>query len=298
LRDLNRNVEYLLAKDEGHGYAGKLNRLAMFARIERFLAKHIDGRFQEDIKPEIKTRLAELTVDIKDVKLPEVDKGAEEKAKSGDLPSFDSSKLKTGKSNYKTSLSMMGQNIDFDVTREIKIESGKLIVTDVANTPMGSMTDKYVMDAATLLPISRATEQMGMEAVKLDYTAKGVKGFIMGMAGKSDVAKDFDAPTLADGANFELAIASLPLAEGYKTLLRFYDANEQNVKLVNIEVKAIEEVTIAGKKQKSFKVAFKELGGTSENLFWISDSDQRQTLKSEISMPASMGGGKMVSELK
>ncbi|MFA7288118.1 MAG: S9 family peptidase [Melioribacteraceae bacterium] len=299
LRDLNRNVEYLLAKDEGHGYAGKLNRLAMFARIERFLAKNIDGgRFQEDIKPEIKSRLAELTVDIKDVKLPEVDKGAEEKAKSGDLPEFNSAKIKTGKMNYKSSLSMMGQNIDFDFVREVKIDAGNLMVTDVANTPMGSMTDKYVIDAATLLPISRSTEQMGMEAVKLDYTAKGVKGFMMGMAGKSDVAKDFDAPTLSDGTNFELALASLPLAESYKTHLRYFDANGQSVKLVNAEVKAIEEVTIAGTKYKAFKVSVMELGGTSEDLYWISDTDQRQTLKSEISMPASMGGGKIVSELK
>ena len=38
LRDAGRPVEYLVAPDEGHGFAGQENRLAMYAAIERFLA--------------------------------------------------------------------------------------------------------------------------------------------------------------------------------------------------------------------------------------------------------------------
>ena len=46
LRELDRQVQYLLALDEGHGFVGRENRLAMFAAIERFLARHLDGRYQ------------------------------------------------------------------------------------------------------------------------------------------------------------------------------------------------------------------------------------------------------------
>ncbi|MGK2858073.1 MAG: S9 family peptidase, partial [Thermoanaerobaculia bacterium] len=46
LRDLGRPTEYLVAPDEGHGFAGRENRLAMFARIEEFLSKHLGGRYQ------------------------------------------------------------------------------------------------------------------------------------------------------------------------------------------------------------------------------------------------------------
>ena len=68
LRDLHRNIEYLLAKDEGHGYVGRLNRMAMIAKIDRFLAKYLGGRYQEKLSPETETRLGELTVDINIVK--------------------------------------------------------------------------------------------------------------------------------------------------------------------------------------------------------------------------------------
>ena len=68
LRDLKRNVEYLLAKDEGHGYAGRLNRMAMIAKIDRFLAKYLGGRYQETLSTEIDSRLGELTVDVNTVK--------------------------------------------------------------------------------------------------------------------------------------------------------------------------------------------------------------------------------------
>jgi len=39
--------EYLLFPDEGHGFAKPENRLKFYAAAERFLAKHMGGRFQE-----------------------------------------------------------------------------------------------------------------------------------------------------------------------------------------------------------------------------------------------------------
>ena len=70
LRDLKRPVRYLLAADEGHGFAGRENRLAMFAEIERFLAQHLDGRFQDDMAPDVAERLAALRIDVADVEMP------------------------------------------------------------------------------------------------------------------------------------------------------------------------------------------------------------------------------------
>jgi dipeptidyl aminopeptidase/acylaminoacyl peptidase len=52
LRDRGFPVEYLLAPDEGHGFARPINNMAMFAAAEKFLAKHMDGRYQEEMSPE------------------------------------------------------------------------------------------------------------------------------------------------------------------------------------------------------------------------------------------------------
>ena len=40
--------EYLLFPDEGHGFAKPENRLKFYAAAERFLAKHLGGRWEED----------------------------------------------------------------------------------------------------------------------------------------------------------------------------------------------------------------------------------------------------------
>ena len=47
--DHELEVEYLNFPDEGHGFANPANSMAFIAVVERFLAKHIGGRYQEDI---------------------------------------------------------------------------------------------------------------------------------------------------------------------------------------------------------------------------------------------------------
>lgn len=71
LRELERPVEYMLAPDEGHGFVGRENRLAMFARVESFFAEHLGGRAQEGMAPDVAARLAALNVNINDVQMPE-----------------------------------------------------------------------------------------------------------------------------------------------------------------------------------------------------------------------------------
>ena len=77
LRDRNYPVEYLLAPDEGHGFARPVNNMAMIAAAEKFLAKHLGGRYQESMSSTVAQRLGEITVDPKNVALVKaVDPGA------------------------------------------------------------------------------------------------------------------------------------------------------------------------------------------------------------------------------
>jgi dipeptidyl aminopeptidase/acylaminoacyl peptidase len=70
LRDRGYPVQYLLADDEGHGFQRPVNNMAMFAASEKFLAKYLGGRYQETMTPEVMKRLGEITVDPKNVVLP------------------------------------------------------------------------------------------------------------------------------------------------------------------------------------------------------------------------------------
>ena len=70
LRDRGFPVEYLVAPDEGHGFARPVNNMAMFASAEKFLAKYLGGRYQESMTPEVSQRLKEISVDVKTVTIP------------------------------------------------------------------------------------------------------------------------------------------------------------------------------------------------------------------------------------
>ncbi len=65
LRNRNFPVEYILAPDEGHGFARPVNNMAMLAAAEKFLANYLGGRYQQSMTPEVQKRLGEITVDVK-----------------------------------------------------------------------------------------------------------------------------------------------------------------------------------------------------------------------------------------
>ena len=66
LRDRGFPVEYILAPDEGHGFARPINNLALFMASEKFFAQHLGGKYQEGGTAEEVARLKEITVDPKD----------------------------------------------------------------------------------------------------------------------------------------------------------------------------------------------------------------------------------------
>ncbi len=64
LREKGKQVNYMLADDEGHGFAKPVNNMAMYAEIERFLAPILGGHYQEDMPEEVAQRLKEMMVDV------------------------------------------------------------------------------------------------------------------------------------------------------------------------------------------------------------------------------------------
>jgi dipeptidyl aminopeptidase/acylaminoacyl peptidase len=67
VRDNGKPVEYLVAPDEGHGFARPINNLAMVAAMEEFLAQYLGGRYQQDIPADVAAKLKDITVDPRTV---------------------------------------------------------------------------------------------------------------------------------------------------------------------------------------------------------------------------------------
>jgi dipeptidyl aminopeptidase/acylaminoacyl peptidase len=67
VRDNGKPVEYLVAPDEGHGFARPINNLAMVTVLEKFLADYLGGRAQQDVPADVAAQIKLLTVDPKTV---------------------------------------------------------------------------------------------------------------------------------------------------------------------------------------------------------------------------------------
>jgi dipeptidyl aminopeptidase/acylaminoacyl peptidase len=67
VRDNGKPVEYLVAPDEGHGFARPINNLAMVTAMEDFLAQYLGGRYQKDVPADVAAKLKDITVDPKTV---------------------------------------------------------------------------------------------------------------------------------------------------------------------------------------------------------------------------------------
>ncbi|MEJ2319630.1 MAG: prolyl oligopeptidase family serine peptidase [Gemmatimonadales bacterium] len=75
LRDRGIKVSYLVAENEGHGFANADNRMALYRSMETFFGECLGGRVQDQVPDEIQTKIAELTVDVDGVSVVAEEQG-------------------------------------------------------------------------------------------------------------------------------------------------------------------------------------------------------------------------------
>ena len=289
LRERGFPVEYLVAPDEGHGFARPVNNMAMFAAAEKFLARHLGGRFQEEMTPETATRLREITVDVKTVELPKkVEAGAV------GLPKPEA-ELKPGTTSYKGDIAVGGQNIPMTVTTEVREEGGRWVVTDTAKASFGEIVDKTTFEKGSLVPVARWISQ-GPVVVDLKFEGGKATGTMTLNGQAKPVAADLGGQLFADGAGANLALAALPLAEGYTATFRNFDVRGQKVKLKQLKVAGTEKVTVPAGTFDALKLEVTSAEGEGDKTtVWV-DKATRRVLKTVSVVPA-MNGAVITSEL-
>jgi dipeptidyl aminopeptidase/acylaminoacyl peptidase len=288
LRDRGFPVEYLVAPDEGHGFARPVNNMAMFAASEKFLAKYLGGRYQETMTPEVTVRLKEITVDPKTVTLPK-------KVETSSVLPKPSVDLQSGSASYKASIAAGGQTIPLTIKKEIKEENGAWTVNETALTPQGEIVDISTIEKGTLLLKKRVIKQ-GPMVIDVDVKPDRVSGS-MTMNGQ---AKPIDAETggilFADGAGTYDVIAALPLADGYTLSFRNFDVIKQKPQLKQLKVVGSESVTVPAGTFDAYKVEIVSTDNDADKqTVWIA-KDTRKVVKISAVLP-SLGGAVLTSEL-
>jgi hypothetical protein len=290
VRDKGVPVKYLVAPDEGHGFARPINNLAMVAEMEKFMAKYLDARFQESRPPDVEERIKVLTVDPKSVVL-----AAPVDASQVTLPKPDRD-LTPGVSKFKSNLEMGGQKMALDSTGEVKDQSAQWSITETIGTPMGDAVDNTLVDKGTLLLKERHVKQ-GPVTIDLTFSGNKVTG-TMAMNGENkQVAVDLGGPAFADGAASMPSIASLPLIDGYKTRFYNFDVQKMQPKLMQLAVSGSEKVTVPAGTFDAYRVELTPAdGGADKITVWVAKTERRAVKYEAI--VASMGGAKISGELQ
>jgi dipeptidyl aminopeptidase/acylaminoacyl peptidase len=289
LRDRGFPVEYLLIPDEGHGFARPVNNMATVMATEKFFAQYLGGRYQEGGTPEVVARLKEITVDPKTVVL----------AKKVDASSVGVPKLaldlQPGTYKYQAQIETSGQKISLVISTTIAEDGGAWTATDVMETPSGTVTETATLEKGSLIA-RKLNLKHGPVAVDLDFSGDKAVGN-MNMNGKDQpISVDLGGPLFADAAAAKQSISCLPLAEGYSTTYRNFDVQKQKVKLMQLKVSGIDNVTVPAGTFDAYKVEISSSdGGDDKETLWIA-RDSHKAVKESLVL-ASMGGAVLTQEL-
>ena len=288
LRDRGFPVEYLVAPDEGHGFARPINNMAMFASAEKFLAKYLGGRYQESMTPEVAQRLKEITVDVKTVTLPKMTSSTSEVPK----PAVD---LRPGTFNYKASIAIQGQEIPLTTKTDIKEENGAWTVNETAQTPQGEIVDVSTIEKGSLLLKHRFIKQ-GPMTIEMKIEPNQLTGTTTMNGNSTPLAVDPGGALFADGAGTFEVIASLPLADGYSSSFRNFDLRKQKPQIKQLKVLGSESVTVPAGTFDAYKVEIVDADNDADKqTVWI-DKASRKVLKISAVLP-SLNGAILTSEL-
>ena len=290
LRERNFPVEYIVAPDEGHGFARPVNNMAMIAATEKFLAKHLGGRFQEGMTAEVGQRLKEITVDVKTVEKP---KRVDAAAAGTPKPAVE---LAPAALSYKAKIEVGGQAIEMAIALDIKEANGLWEVRETAQGPMGEMADATWLEKGSLTLARRAIKQ---GPVNIDLAFKGNKAEgKMSMNGQEKpVSAELAGALFADGAGAYAVLATLPLAEGYSATFRNFDLMKQKTDLKQVTVVGTEKVTVPAGSFDAFKAEVASPDGNGgKTTIWVA-RDSRKVVKIVASLPQ-LNGATLTNELQ
>jgi dipeptidyl aminopeptidase/acylaminoacyl peptidase len=289
LRDRGFPVDYVLAPDEGHGFARPVNNLALFMESEKFLAQYLGGRFQEGGSAESVSRLKEITVDPKTVVLAKV---VDANAVGAPKPASD---LQAGTYNYQVTIEMGGQKISMKVSTAITDGGSSWTAVDTMDTPQGAATDTASIAKSSLLLQKRSLKQ-GPVDIELAYAGDKATGTMSMNGQEKPIAADLGGPVFADAAGADQVIATLPLAVGYATTFRNFDVQTQKVKLQQLNVPATESVTVPAGSFEAFRVEITSPDGSADKkTLWVAKDSHKVVKVSAVI--AAMGGAVMTEEL-
>lgn len=288
LRERGFPVEYIVAPDEGHGFARPVNNMAAFYSAEKFLAQHLGGRYQDSMKSEVADRLKEIAVDVKTVEMPK----RIDMATVG-VPKV-TSDLEPGLLSYTAKIEMGTQSMTMPISVDIKEEGGDWVAVETAKTPMGEAVDRAVIAKGSLI-LRKRTVSQGPVNIDVDFKDGKASG-AMTMSGQSrPVAVELPGDLFADGAGANAVLSRLPFADGYRASFRNFDLQTQKVSVKQLAVTGSDNVTVPAGAFETWKVEITSPEDGGKTTLWIAKGTRRPV--KVVATSPRMGGATITAEL-
>lgn len=269
LRDRGHDVSYILADDEGHGFAKPVNNMAMYSEIERFLAEKLRGRFQEEMPENVARRLEELRVDVSTVTYTP----ASSVSVASELPELNVD-VREGEEKWDVTIEAQGQQFQMQSTRSIKREGDGWKIETRTKAPFGEMVDAGVY-SAKLEPISRSLTQ-GPQSIVAQYEGTEIEISVAGQPQKLS----FTGALLCEGPARNLILSGLPLSEGFELIVNVADLNSMKVSPQRVKVVGLEEVDSG--KYLRVDVSSVENPAVATSYWLVPDSKQVQRVRQVV----------------
>lgn len=281
LRDRGHDVSYLLADDEGHGFAKPVNNMAMYAEIERFLAEKLGGRYQAEMPEEVSKRLESLRVPVDQVTYtPASDVDVAES-----LPEL-TLQISEGTESWNITLDIQGQSMQMSSERSFKPEGDGWTVTTLTKAPFGEMVDNVVY-SASMQPLSRELKQ-GPQTISATYGDGTVE--LNAQGEKVEVA--YTGALLCDGPGREAIIGGLPLEDKFETVVNVLEVS--SMKMATYRLQVVGPESVDGRELLRVNLTNIE-NAAQQSSFWLDQKAKRVVRVSQV-IPE-LGNAKMTMQL-
>jgi len=214
---------------------------------EKFLAKNLGGRYEEDTAPDVARRVGEITIDPATVTVP---KPAEAGAPAS--PKLVSN-LKPGVYRYQNTIVVDEKKTVVVATITVEEKNGAWLATEVTKTEKGSSTDAAVLDKGTLAERKRSIKQ-GASSLEIEFSGGRATGKIDANGQEHSVSSDVGGAPFADSGGALQSIGCLPLAEGYSLTYHNFDLQRMKAKVMNLKVVSSETVKVPAGSFEAFVV--------------------------------------------
>lgn len=270
LRDRGHDVSYLLAEDEGHGFAKPVNQMAMYAETERFLAEKLGGRYDAVMPPDVAKRLTDLRVDVSKVTYT---KPSEVKI-ARSLPEI-KAQLKEITETWNTTLAIQGQSLPMKTKRTYSKSGDNWIIKELISGPLGEISNEGTYSAG-LKTLSRSFSQ-GPMSLSANYQDGKIE---VNLADQKNTI-EYQGALLCDGPGMEAILQALPLTEGFSLAVNVADLPSMKVEAMLLKVVGTESVD----GMNYLKVTLSGIENPAQKTTLWLEPQTKMTIKSEQVLP-------------